>query len=94
VKAHVSLIGKESDMYVEAKPRPAPRLNDLIALIRSEYREMPGLSLTLEQAQRLWSLDRSTCITVFERLVQMGALRTTKRGRYICPDRSGDVTPV
>jgi hypothetical protein len=28
-------------MYVEAKPRPAPRLNELIALVRSEYREMP-----------------------------------------------------
>jgi hypothetical protein len=81
-------------MYGEAKPRPAPRLNDLIALVRSEYREMPGLSLTLEQAQRLWSLDRSTCVMLFERLVQMGVLRTTKRGRYICPDRSGDVTSV
>jgi hypothetical protein len=75
-------------MYVGAKPHAAPRLNDLIALVRSEYREMPGLSLTLEQAQRLWSLDRSTCVTVFERLVQMGVLRTTQRGRYICPDRA------
>jgi hypothetical protein len=81
-------------MYVEAKTHAARRLNDLIALVRSEYREMPGLSLTLEQAQRLWSLDRSTCVMLFERLVQMGVLRTTKRGRYICPDRSGDVTSV
>jgi hypothetical protein len=81
-------------MYVEARTHSARRLNDLIALVRSEYREMPGLSLTLEQAQRLWSLDRSTCVKLFEQLVQMGVLRTTKRGRYICPDRSGDVTSV
>jgi hypothetical protein len=81
-------------MYGNAKTHAAPQLDELIALVHSEYREMPGLSLTLEQAQRLWSLDRSTCVMLFERLVQMGVLRTTKRGRYICPDRSGGVTSV
>jgi|EndMetStandDraft_9_1072997.scaffolds.fasta_scaffold17597_3 hypothetical protein len=80
-------------MYAETKTH-APRLNDLITLVRSEYREMPGLSLTLEQAQRLWSLDRPTCVMLFERLVEMGVLRTTKRGRYICPDRSGAAASV
>jgi hypothetical protein len=73
-------------MYVDAKPHAASRLNDLIALVRSEYREMPGLSLTLEQAQRLWSLDRPTCVMLFDRLVQMRVLRATTRGRYVCSD--------
>ena len=29
--------------------------------ICSEYIEMPGLRLTLKQAQRLWGLDEETC---------------------------------
>ena len=29
--------------------------------VESEYREMPGLRLTLPQAARLWGLERGTC---------------------------------
>ena len=37
-----------------AARRAAPRL-------RGEYREMPGMRLTLDQAMRLWDIDRQTC---------------------------------
>ena len=33
----------------------------LTAQVRAEYAEMPGLSLTLAQAQRLWTADPATC---------------------------------
>jgi hypothetical protein len=33
----------------------------LVARIRGEYREMPGLRLTFAQACRLWQLDAPTC---------------------------------
>jgi hypothetical protein len=39
-----------------------------VDLIRAEYREMPGLSLTKPQMQRLWGLDARTCETVVSAL--------------------------
>ena len=61
----------------------APRLDDLLRQARGEYAEMPGLSLTLAQAQRLWALDQSTCSLVLRTLVEHRFLRTTARGRYV-----------
>ncbi len=54
----------------------------LIARIKAEYQEMPGLSLTRTQAQRLWHLDETTCHTVLARLVASGFLRLTVKGIY------------
>lgn len=61
----------------------AARLDDLLRQVRGEYEEMPGLSLTLAQAQRLWALDRPTCAWVLQTLVEGRFLRTTARGRYV-----------
>ena len=36
-------------------------LGDVVQMLKAEYLEMPGLRLTLAQAQRLWNLDRDTC---------------------------------
>ena len=55
----------------------------LLSRARGEYLEMPGLSLTLEQAQRLWALDRRTCSGVLSNLVQNGFLRQRRDGSYI-----------
>jgi hypothetical protein len=57
----------------------------LIARIKAEYREMPGLSLTPTQAQRLWHLDEHTCRTVLSRLVATGFLQLTAKGHYTRP---------
>jgi hypothetical protein len=51
--------------------------------IRSEYFEMPGLSLTLSQAQRLWGLSREECEEHLEQLVLRRFLRQTHRGAFI-----------
>ena len=42
----------------------------LINRVRSEFIEMPGLRLRLEQAQRLWNLDRASCEVLFASLVE------------------------
>ncbi len=34
----------------------------LLARIRGEYDEMPGLRLTFPQACRLWQIDGTTCL--------------------------------
>jgi hypothetical protein len=55
----------------------------LLDQIRAEYAEMPGLSITLPQAQRLWGVDRPTCETAISQLVACGVLRRTSKGRII-----------
>ena len=53
--------------------------------IRSDYEEMPGLCVTLTQAQRLWSLDESTCVVALNDLLNEGYLRKAMVGmiRYV-----------
>ena len=54
----------------------------LIERVRAEYREMPGLCLSLAQAARLLGLDRPLCSDIFHALVGEGFLRETSRGHY------------
>jgi len=49
---------------------------DLDMRVWSEYREMPGLNLTLAQAARLFNLDRTRCARVLSALVDRGILAT------------------
>jgi len=62
---------------------PSPQL---LARIRSEYREMPGLRLTLVQARRLWALDILTCSAALATLQAAGFLDTTRDGAFILAD--------
>jgi hypothetical protein len=55
----------------------------LLARIVGEYDEMPGLSLTPAQAQRLWRLDEATCRATLNFLVHRKILAVTPRGRYV-----------
>ena len=51
--------------------------------IRGEYREMPGLKLTVPQAARLWHLDQPSIEQLLNVLVADGLLRRTARGAYL-----------
>ena len=55
----------------------------LIARILGEYREMPGLALTIEQAQRLWACDAATARRVIDALIARGALQWSRDRRVI-----------
>ena len=50
--------------------------------VRGEFREMPGLTLTLAQAGRLWSLDAVTCADVLSHLVSTGFLCRRPDGAF------------
>jgi hypothetical protein len=50
--------------------------------VRGEFREMPGLTLTVAQAGRLWSLDAPTCTEVLAGLVDAGFLSRTSDGAF------------
>lgn len=68
------------------------RSDEMIAIrIRAEYREMPGLSLTVQQAARLLGAQLSVCQTVLQSLVADGVLYTTACGAYVAaPPTRGD----
>ncbi len=56
--------------------------------IRQEYYELPGLILTLPQAQRLFALDPVACKTALAALVVAGFLRRTTSGKYVQSERA------
>ena len=58
-------------------------IDSLVARVRSEYFEMPGLRMTAAQACRLWQVDASTCEVVLDQLVREGFLFKTDTGFYI-----------
>ena len=47
--------------------------------VAAEFREMPGLRLTLPQAARLFSIDSSCCERVLGALVDRGVLASDGR---------------
>ena len=59
-----------------------PLDSPLAERVRGEFREMPGLKLTLAQAGRLWSLDMNTCRTVLLELVEAGFLLEAADGTF------------
>jgi len=54
----------------------------LLRRVRGEYREMPGMRLTFDQAMRLWNIDRQACATVLNSLVASRYLEIDGFGRY------------
>ncbi len=55
----------------------------LLTRISAEFREMPGLRLTVPQACRLWALDEPTCQAAIAALVATGVLRRTTDGAFV-----------
>ena len=55
----------------------------LIERILGEYREMPGLALTVDQARKLWGCDAPTCQCVVDMLLKQGILRWSSHGRLV-----------
>lgn len=73
-------------MAREARRDPESR-SRLRERVRSEFSEMPGLSLTVEQAGRLLSLETGVCGRILEELVHDGFLRQEADGSYGRHDR-------
>jgi hypothetical protein len=69
---------------LEAMP-PIP-VDELVRRAWAEYREMPGLTLTVSQARRLWNLDERLSRGILDTLVSLQLLRVTSRGTYVLRD--------
>jgi hypothetical protein len=59
------------------------RFEGLLARVRGEYREMPGLVLSRSEACRLWQVDLAACEVVLNALVEEGFLRQLADGRFV-----------
>jgi hypothetical protein len=64
--------------FVGSDPTLQPA-DDLCARVEAEFREMPGLRLTLPQAARLFGIEAARCERVLDALVHAGALATDGR---------------
>src|SRR5712671_1286119 len=77
------------DMVLRPKPdrRARPRVvfvsrDTVLTRLRAEYREMPGLRLTLAQAQRFCGVEPSLCRIVLDALVNEKFLSLRVDGQY------------
>ena len=66
--------------------QPHRQISHWVQLIRAEYLEIPGLSLTKRQAQLLWGLDDITAETILAVLIDIGFLKRTVRDTYVRSD--------
>ncbi len=79
----VCAITNERDISV---PASDVTVQDWMSLVRAEYLEMPGLSLTEVQAGRLWNLSPDTAEALLEELERVRFLRRTTKGTYVLAD--------
>ena len=68
-----------SDRVSGATPATLHGERELSVRILAEFLEMPGLTLTLPQAARLFSLESTRCERMLRSLVQNGSLATDGR---------------
>jgi hypothetical protein len=61
---------------------------DVLRRVKGEYLEMPGLRLTIAQAQRLWGLDRAVCDALLGALVEAKFLFRTRDGAFVRADHA------
>jgi hypothetical protein len=64
-------------------PLDQPAVTRWFELIQAEYREMPDLTLSKLQMQRLWGFDAFVCDALVDALVAAGVLRRTAKGTYL-----------
>jgi hypothetical protein len=61
---------------------------EVLRRVQGEYLEMPGLRLTIAQAQRLWGLDRAVCDALLGTLVEAKFLFRTRDGSFVRADHA------
>ena len=51
--------------------------------VRAEFEEMPGMTLTVAQASRLFGLEDDVCRSIVDQLVRAAYLRWTQNGSVV-----------
>ena len=68
------------------KPGATIAAKNCVQQIRAEYHDLPGLSLSAAQAQRLCHVDAETCHSVLKQMVRNEFLRRTPEAQYVRAD--------
>jgi hypothetical protein len=66
-------------------------ITDWLHIVRAEFVEIPDLSLTRAQIQRLWNLDDTMCDALVDALVRAGFLKMTRNKKYVRADRGTNI---
>jgi hypothetical protein len=61
-------------------------VTDWLDRVQAEYRDMPGLSLTQAQMQRLWGFEAEFCEALIGSLLAARILRRTARDQFVAYD--------
>jgi hypothetical protein len=62
--------------------RDLVRRDAIVRRITAEFRELPGLVLSLKQASRFLAVDEAACARILAALTQAGVLRRTEAQLY------------
>jgi hypothetical protein len=68
-------------MPVVERRNPAAR-QALVTRVQGEFDEMPGTSLTVEQATRLFGMRNDVCVRILGELVTRGMLKRSADNRF------------
>ena len=71
-----------SQRMADAEHPLPPNVQEAVNRMVAEYREMPGMTLTVTQAQRLWGIDTSTCTLALGALMRRRFLKRGANGAY------------
>lgn len=70
-------------MFRPQERRDHPSRERVVRRISGEFDDMPGLRLTLPQAQRLFGLREDICVRVLNALVEQARLRKDANGTFV-----------
>jgi hypothetical protein len=82
-ETHMPSGADEKDRIRIPASRLCAHVQHAVHRIEAEYREMPGLVLTVSQAKRLLGLDLATCEVALAALRQRRFLKRSANGAYL-----------
>jgi hypothetical protein len=75
--------GGSMQNVIESKTHTPGAMEQMLRRIQCEFLQMPGLRLTLAQAERLWNLDALVCESLLSALIDVQFLGRTVDGTFI-----------
>lgn len=82
-RARVERLDSQEPLVQQSPSTSSAPIDDLLRRIQGEYLEMPGLRLTVAQAQRMWQLSSTECEALLAALVDSGFLIQMPGGAFI-----------
>ena len=79
---HMRVEPSQSGVRPHGRGLLEPSRSELVARVLGSFREMPGLTVRVDEAARLLGLSEHTCYVLLEELVERGLLRRTA-SRYV-----------